>query len=205
MKFSSSLRCLAIALVLARSGIPSEAAVPASESGHTWQRWEHALTSTRPYESPYAHVILRVTYTGPAQRTLRTYGFWDGGNVFRIRCAFPAPGTWQWETECSDISNTGLHHQRGKVEVTPYRGAHALFRHGFLKVSANRRYLTFGDNTPFLWTGDTAWQSRVSRAADSPASDRLNMVDSRAVARPSRTDKKAAGSTRTPKGWRRSP
>ena len=72
---------------------------------HTWQRWEHALTSTRPYDNPYANVTLRVTYRGPDQHTLRTYGFWDGGDVFRIRCAFPVPGTWQWETECSDTNN----------------------------------------------------------------------------------------------------
>jgi hypothetical protein len=32
-----------------------------------------------------------------------------------------------------------------------------LYQHGFLKVSDNHRYLTFGDSTPFLWMGDTAW------------------------------------------------
>jgi hypothetical protein len=156
---------MAVAVALARGGLAAEAAVLAPEPIHTWQRWEHALTSTRPYDNPYASVIVRVTYRGPDQRTLRTYGFWDGGNVFRIRCAFPAPGTWQWETECSDTSNTGLHHQRGKMEVTPYQGTHVLFRHGFLKVSANRRFLTLGDRTPFLWMGDTAW-SVPQRAND---------------------------------------
>ena len=108
----------------------AEAARPA-----TWQRWEHALTSTRQYDNPYADVTLRVRYTGPDGRTLSAYGFWDGGSVFRIRRAFPAPGIWQWETECSDASNAGLHGQRGTVEVTPYRGENLLYRRGFLKVS----------------------------------------------------------------------
>ena len=89
------------------------------EGPSTWQRWEHALTSTRHYDNPYADVTLRVRYTGPGGRTLRTYGFWDGGDTFRIRCAFPAPGTWQWETECSDAANAGLHRQRGTVDVSP--------------------------------------------------------------------------------------
>jgi hypothetical protein len=100
---------------------------------------------------------LRVTYSGPQGRTLRAYGFWDGGETFRIRCAFPCPGQWQWETECSDQANAGLHKQRGAVEVVPFQGQHQLYQRGFLKVSENRRHLAYGDGTPFLWMGDTAW------------------------------------------------
>lgn len=132
---------------------------------HTWERWEHVLTSTRNYANPYADVTLRVVYTGPAGQTIRTYGFWDGGDTFRIRCAFPVSGMWKWETECSDAANTGLHKQRGTVEVTPYRGDGPLYRHGFLKVSDNRRCLSYNDNTPFLWLGDTAW-AVPQRASD---------------------------------------
>jgi len=123
----------------------------------TYQPWEHALTSTRNYDNPYADVTLRVSYAGPGGRTLRAYGFWDGGHTFRIRCAFPVAGTWQWETDCSDAANTGLHRQHGTVDVLPYRGDSLLYRHGFLKVSDNRRYLVYADGTPFLWVGDTAW------------------------------------------------
>jgi len=131
----------------------------------TWQRWEHALTSTRSYGNPYADVTLRVRYTGPGGRTLRAYGFWDGGDTFRIRSAFPTPGTWRWETECSDSANTGLDRQRGSVDVAPYQGDNPLYRRGFLKVSDNRRYLAYGDGTPFLWVGDTAW-AVPQRASD---------------------------------------
>ncbi len=131
----------------------------------TWQRWDHALISSRHYGNPYADVTLRVTYTGPENHTMRTYGFWDGGDTFRIRCAFPAPGTWRWETECSDAANSGLQHQHGTVEVAAYRGANPLYQHGFLKVSENGRYLTLADGTPFLWIGDTAWAG-PKRATD---------------------------------------
>ena len=62
---------------------------------------------------------MRVSYTGPGGRTLRSYGFWDAGDTFRIRCAFPVAGAWQWETECSDTANSRLHRQRGIVKVTP--------------------------------------------------------------------------------------
>jgi hypothetical protein len=130
-----------------------------------WQRWEQALTSARAYDNPHAEVRLRVTYSGPAGRTLSTYGFWDGGDTFRIRCAFPAPGVWRWQTECSDTANVGLHGRRGTVEVRQYHGRNPLYRHGFLKVSDDRRYVAHADGTPFLWLGDTAW-SVPMRATD---------------------------------------
>jgi len=137
----------------------------AAESPHVWQRWEHTLASTRSYDNSYTDVTLRVRYTGPDGRIFSGHGFWDGGGTFRIRCAFPTPGVWRWETECSDAGNAGLHHQRGTVEVSPYRGDNVLFRRGFLKVSQDRRYLTHGDGTPFLWMGDTAWATPM-RASD---------------------------------------
>ena len=145
-------------------GASSEGAV-ASPSAHVWQRWQHVLTSARRYGNPYADVTLRVRYTGPGGRSLRAYGFWDGGDTFRIRCAFPIVGTWRWETECSNVADTGLHRQRGVVQVAAYQGDSPLCRRGFLKVSDDRRYLAFGDGTPFLWVGDTAW-AVPQRASD---------------------------------------
>ena len=50
---------------------------------------------------------------------------------------------------------------RVRVEVSPYEGNNPLYRRGFLRVSENRRYLVYGDGTPFLWIGDTAWGSTV--------------------------------------------
>jgi hypothetical protein len=135
-------------------------------SPHTWQRWEHTLSSARRYDNPYADVSLRVRYTGPDGRRLDGYGFWDGGQMFRIRCAFPTPGTWQWETECSDSRDTGLHGRRGTVEVVPYGGENPLYQRGFLKASEDRRYLVYGDGTPFLWMGDTAWAAPMRSSDD---------------------------------------
>jgi len=153
-------------LTAAASLLCASAGGAAPDRAHTWERWEHVLGSTRTYANPYADVTLQVTYTGPDGRTLHTYGFWDGGDTFRIRCAFPAQGTWQWQTECSDTANEGLHAQRGTVEVRPYRGSNALYRHGFLRVSEDRRYLTHADGTPFLWMGDTAWAAPMRASSE---------------------------------------
>lgn len=139
------------------NGAAAQALAVESTQAHTWQRWEHAFTSAKNYGNPCSDVTLRVTYSGPAGRTLRAYGFWDGGPTFLIRCAFPVPGRWTWETDCSDAANAGLHQRRGSVDVLPYTGTNALYRRGFLKVGENRRHLAYGDGTPFLWMGDTAW------------------------------------------------
>lgn len=144
--------------------VRSAAADPASP--HTWQRWEHELTSAVAHANPYADVTLRVRYSGADGRTLRGFGFWDGGQTFRLRCAFPATGTWQWETECSDVADRGLHAQRGTVEVRPYPGDNPVYRHGFLRVSEDRRHLAHADGTPYLWIGDTAWVVPYRATAD---------------------------------------
>ena len=149
--------CLVLLFGLTVAESPGQTPSAVANVPSTWQRWEHVLTSTRHYGNPYADVTLRVCYTGPGGQTLRTYGFWDGSDTFRIRCAFPTPGTWQWETECSDAANAGLHQQHGTMDISAYRGDNPLYRRGFLRVSQNQRYLAYADNTPFLWIGDTAW------------------------------------------------
>lgn len=145
--------------------VASAAFAGAPERPHVWQRWEQALTSAHAYANPYADVTVQVTYSGPGGRVMHTYGFWDGDSTFRLRCAFPVAGTWRWETSCSDVGNAGLHQQRGTVQVSPYRGPNPLYRHGFLKVSDDRRFLAHADGTPFLWMGDTAWAGPM-RARD---------------------------------------
>lgn len=160
MPFRRLLRPLAfliISAIIGRDGVVA--------ATHAWQRWEHTLTSSVIHDNPYADVTLRVRYAGPGGRTIEGYGFWDGLQTFRIRCAFPTPGTWHWETTCSPAADRGLHAQRGTVEVEPYRGRNPIYRHGFLRISDDRRHLAYADGTPFLWSGDTAW-STPYRATD---------------------------------------
>ncbi|HQZ68335.1 MAG TPA: DUF5060 domain-containing protein, partial [Planctomycetaceae bacterium] len=83
--------CLSLSLGVAMILAADASAQAESSHPHVWQRWEHALTSDRQYKNPYADVTVQVRYTGPDGRSLLGYGFWDGGQVFRIRCSFPAP------------------------------------------------------------------------------------------------------------------
>lgn len=149
----------------------------------TWTEWEHVLSSDSSYTNPYQQVTLTVTYAAPDGRSFRAYGFWDGGDTFRIRFMFPMAGTWTWRTQCNDAGNEGLHNRSGSVEVHDYRGGNPLYRKGYLRISANRRYLTHGNGEPFLWLGDTAWsafmsatQSEWERYVGNRAAHRFNVI-----------------------------
>lgn len=91
----------------------------AAESTAVWQRWEQTLKSFVEYRNPFKDVTVSVTYSGPDKETFKSLAFWDGNSTFKIRCAFPAPGTWSWQTTCSDTANKGLHSRHGKVDVQP--------------------------------------------------------------------------------------
>jgi len=124
-------------------------------------RWELTLTSTKPYTNPFLDVTVTVEYTKAGSPTLQGYGFWDGGATFKLRQAFPEAGTWHYKTTATDPSDSGLHKREGDVHVLPYTGTNALYRHGFLQVSADHRFFAHADGTPFLWLGDTLWGATV--------------------------------------------
>jgi len=126
-----------------------------------WKRWEKTFTSSKTYSNPFLNHDLKVTYTSPTGETYSSYGFWDGGTTFKIRFMFNEIGKWNWKTTFSDTENIGLHNRSGNVNVTAYSGDNPLYKHGYLKVSDNKRYLTHWDDTPFLWIADTAWTAYI--------------------------------------------
>lgn len=160
-----------------------------------WQRWDQPLQVGFDYlnggGNPYRDLSLGVQFTGPvASKNFSGYAFWDGGNTFRVRAAFPLPGAWTWRVvSCSGLngkntqgqtlpcsSDSTLMSQAGSVSVTPTdRPDNFLYSKGFLKVSG--RYLTYTDDPlrRFYWQGDTAWaaislegQARLAQSTRTP-------------------------------------
>ncbi len=121
-----------------------------------WTATEIALTAHDPHSDPFHTVSVDAVFRGPGGRVLRRPAFWDGGASWKIRFAPTVPGRWTWTTR-SSVPDSGLDRQRGSVDAVPYRGSNPFFRHGFLRVSENRRHLCHADGTPFLWLGDTHW------------------------------------------------
>jgi hypothetical protein len=122
-----------------------------------WQAVEIALTSSVTYADPFQDVDVTAIFTRPGGKTITRPAFWDGGLTWKVRFAPPQIGLWKMTTSATDAKNGGLHHVTRTVQCDPYSGNLAIYNHGFLKVSKNGRYLTYADETPFFYLGDTHW------------------------------------------------
>ena len=124
---------------------------------------EIALSSDKTYKNPFMEVQLDAVVTEPNGAQLRVPAFWDGGKRWRFRYSSAIPGVHKWTTDCSDKSNTQLQGVSGRIEVVPYRGDNPLYRHGLVRVAADRRHFECADGTPFFWLGDTWWKGLCKR------------------------------------------
>jgi hypothetical protein len=147
-----------------------------------WRVYEITLSAERSHPRP-SQVDVWAAITGPDGERLRVPGFWDGGDTWRVRFAPTSKGRWSWITQAGDADGTplddpGLQGITGEMRAGPATGDNPLYQHGgFLRVSDNRRYLTYSDGTPFFWLGDTWWfcpSSLVPREGSSnPAYDSM--------------------------------
>ncbi len=130
----------------------------AQENGTQWQVAEWTFTSATTYERSYEDVVLTCSFAGPEGRNLDVEGFYDGGNVWKVRFCPDRPGTWRWKTTCNRPDDT-LNGKQGTIEISAASTkGNPLHEHGgILKVAENRRQLTYSDGTPFFWLGDTWW------------------------------------------------
>jgi len=138
----------------------------------TWETFEISLKSSLKFQNPYVDCLkkdeqphLTASFTGtdgPCKgKTIRVPGFWDGGDIWKIRFAPSDAGTWKYETFSADRKMKG---KKGEFKVTEWSDdekASNPVRHGFITVnksgSRNGRYFTYSDGTPVLWIADTWW------------------------------------------------
>ena len=124
---------------------------------------EITFTATRDHRNPFCDVTLDAVFQTPQGRTLKVPGFWAGGRQWKVRYASPEAGTHRWRSACSITADQGLHDRTGTVTVEPYRGENPLYRHGPVRVAADRRHFEHLDGTPFFWLGDTWWMGLCHR------------------------------------------
>jgi len=123
-----------------------------------WKMVEITLTAAGTYANPYKDVDIEATFTAPDQTTMTMPGFWDGGSTWKIRFAPNQAGEWTYSTSATNPADAGLHGKTGTISVTAYRGTLDSYKRGWaLKPSANGRYVTYSDGTPFYWLGYTRW------------------------------------------------
>jgi hypothetical protein len=150
--------------------------LPAAEA--VWQTQtnvavEITFTAARTYHDPFSEITLDVVFTDPAGVKRTVPAFWDGGNLWKVRYASPLRGKHRFRSVCSAATDAGLHGVTGMVQVARYTGKNPLYRHGPVRVGADRRHFTYGDGTPFFWLGDTWWMGVPYAAA---MGDRLRLI-----------------------------
>jgi len=131
---------------------------------HVWEKLELTFTAAQVFTNPYTQAVIWVDLTGP-NFNKRVYGFWDGGQTFRVRLVTTEPGTWSWKSGSSPADD-GLAGKSGSFETTPWNDSEKEanpLRHGFLRSTTNHHALEHADGTPFFAIGDTWWPLGASR------------------------------------------
>jgi hypothetical protein len=135
-----------------------------AESVHIWEKIELCFEAQKSYENPYREVDVWVDLKGPGF-SKRVYGFWDGGNVFKVRLLATAVGRWSWISG-SNQADSGLADRKGSftaVEWTEPEVRANPCRRGFIRPTRNGHAFELADGTPFFLLGDTWWATPTYR------------------------------------------
>ena len=116
----------------------------------TYEPHEVTLITSNTYSNPYLNINLSASFVGPT-KTITINGFWDGGNIWKIRMSPSEIGTWTYTTTSNDSQLNG---KTGSFNVTNSG------KKGFVKVNPEHPYsFVYDDGTPFFFLGDTVWMS----------------------------------------------
>ena len=138
--------------------------VAARADVRVWEKVELTFHAQHHYGNPYMDVDVWVDLQGPGFAR-RCYGFWDGGDVFRVRVLAMAPGQWTWRSG-SNQDDPGLTAHSGGFAAVAWSDAEKAanpLRRGFIQPSANGHAFESADGTPFLLVGDTWYAAATSR------------------------------------------
>ena len=150
----------------------------AQPAAHVWELQEIELHAAKQYANPYVDVQCWVELTGPGF-SKRVYGFWDGGDVFRVRVVATTPGEWKWTSGSNQSGDTGLNNKSGKFVAREWIEEEKQAnpnRRGFLRATSNGHALEYADGTPFFMLGDTwlgaaTWRLPLTDKAADPNYD----------------------------------
>ncbi len=131
-----------------------------------WRTIELSFTSDTSYSDSFNELDLDVIFTHTDGAELKVPAFWNGGNNWMVRFAPTLTGVWTYNTVCTDEANTGLHNKFGCLTCIEYKGDLELYKKGFVKTTADLRYFTYDDGTPFFYLGDTHWNIPANSLAN---------------------------------------
>lgn len=124
---------------------------------------EWFFESDRDIEKETEEMRVDVNVVGPSGRRWKVPAFLVNERVWTVRFSAGSPGTYRYESECTDTTNLGLHGCTGSIEIVKYSGLNPLYERGPLEVSPSKRFLRHSDGTPFFWLADTWWMGTAGR------------------------------------------
>lgn len=154
----------AIVLIGALACCSTAAQTAQTTAGRVWQPVQITLHAKGKYRNPFTQVLVWVDLKGPGFAK-RCYGFWDGGDTFRVRVMATAPGQWTW-TSGSRPGDAGLDGVTGSFTAVEWTEAEKQAnpnRRGMIRASANGHAFEYADGTPFFLVGDTWWATPTYR------------------------------------------
>jgi hypothetical protein len=77
-----------------------------SDNVPKWGIFQEEYRNGKSYRSPYHEVSLEAVFTSPGGRQIQFWGFYDGGDLWRLRFMPDETGEWQYEARFSDESDS---------------------------------------------------------------------------------------------------
>ncbi len=100
----------------------------------------------------YLNYSLKGVFQGPT-KTIEIDGFWDGGDVWKVRMAPTQVGTWTYTIS----GNNSAFSQSGSFECIESDSK------GFIVKNPDHPYtFMYEDGTPWMWKGETSWRGMLS-------------------------------------------
>ncbi|HZK61607.1 MAG TPA: DUF5060 domain-containing protein, partial [Anaerovoracaceae bacterium] len=123
--------------------------------------YEVKLKADSPGNNPYLNgPAVTAKFAGisgeASGKSLIITGFWDGGNIWKLRFTPTSPGQWTYTTSSSD---PGLNKKTGTITAvrpTSEQLSSNILYHGFLEKDETYSW-KLSDGTPFLPVGETQW------------------------------------------------
>ncbi|MDR0708505.1 MAG: DUF5060 domain-containing protein, partial [Spirochaetaceae bacterium] len=123
-----------------------------------WEPEELSLNAAESYDNAYMDVDVWIDLKGPNFEK-RVFGFWDGGQNFKIRFTAVSSGEWSY-TSGASRPDSGLCGKTGTFSVsgwTEEEKAANCSRRGILRPGKNGHGFVHPDGTSFFMIGDTWW------------------------------------------------
>ena len=140
-------------------------AISDNKTIHVYEIKEIILTAENSYQNAYKEVDCWVRLQGPGFDK-RVYGFWDGGQTFKVRVVATDPGSWSWESKANPEGDKGLNGKSGSFKAIPWTEKEIQVnpnRRGFIRPTPDGHALQYADGTPFFFIGDTWWAASTWR------------------------------------------